>query len=167
MIGLIALFILIVWGIVAFGLAKLLVIPIKSYNSKIVVSVILTGIFFIAPVTDEIIGGFQFRELCKSSSKIIYDEKTARNKTVVYQKARDRKINEYFLPITERYWSYKDVNTGEILVSWKTYDADGGWASHLIGFPEGGSSPYTFNGHCAPAGWWEVLGKLNIKVNKE
>lgn len=167
MIGLIALFGLIVWGLVAFGLARLLVIPIKSYRSKIAVNIILTGIIFIAPVTDEIIGGFQFRELCKSNSKIVYDEKTARNKTAVYQKATDKKINAYFLPITERYWSYKNVDGGEILVSWKTYDADGGWVSHLIRFPEGGSSPYTFNGHCAPARYWEVVSKLNIKVNKE
>ena len=42
----------------------------------------LFAVLLIAPVMDEIIGGFQFRAMCIPENLLIYDEKKVRGKTV-------------------------------------------------------------------------------------
>ncbi|QEY15520.1 hypothetical protein D0C16_05760 [Cellvibrio sp. KY-GH-1] len=83
----------------------------------------------------------------QKNAVLTVDEKNIRGKTVVYQRVKDQYLNMYIIPILERNWSYKDAVTDEIVISWRSYEATGGWLSRLIGFPEG-SPPYTFNGSC-------------------
>lgn len=119
----------------------------KKYIKKIFIPIVFL-LILTAPVMDEIIGGFQFRALCNKNSLLIFDEEKIKGKTVIYQRVRDNYIYQYLIPVLERNWSYKDISTGEIVISWKSYEAKGGWLSHFIGFPQG-SPPYTFDGYCS------------------
>lgn len=157
MSGLILLFILCAWGFASYSLAKLIAQPIKTPNIKTGVNIALLVLIFIAPVADDIIGGFQFRALCRESAVITIDEEKARGKSVLGD-SKNIALTSYMLPINNRHAIYRDTDTKEILLSWNEYRAKGGWLSRLIGFPQG-SPPYTFNGVCYPK---EAFGRKNI-----
>ena len=157
MSGLILLFILCVWGAASFFLAKFIAKPIKNDGIQTGAIITLAALLFVAPVTDDIIGGFQFRALCSESAIITIDEEKARGKSVLGD-SKNIALTSYILPINNRHAIYRDIDTKEVLLSWNEYRAKGGWLSRLIGFPQG-SPPYTFNGVCYPK---EAFGRKNI-----
>lgn len=167
MSGLIILVVLGIWGFVSYSLARMIGTGIKNEKIKIISNCALMTLVFIAPVADDIAGGFQFRALCDKGAVLNIDEQKAKDKTVVYQRVKDRHLTSYIVPILERYWSYKDIESEEILVSWRTYEAQGGWLSRAIGFPQG-SPPYTFDGKCyTKNARGSIFKKLNITVKDQ
>jgi hypothetical protein len=116
-------------------------------------------------VADDIIGGFQFRALCKQGYAPAYDEAVAKGKVVFLKDTQDKEIQNALIPIHEESWEYADHLTGETILKWKEYHARGGWLSRLIGFPQG-SPPYTFNAACSSEGNFALLKRLNMKTVK-
>jgi len=166
MSGLIALVVLFIWGFICYQLSKLLMKKIASPIAKNFGIGFLLLLFFLLPVADDIIGGFQFRSLCKEDARMFIDEGKAKG-TTVYFVGNDVELFGYILPITKKTWSYKDAHTKEVVISWNEYRAKGGWLSHVIGFPQG-NPPYTFNGVCYPVDSGSaIFDKLNIKKLKE
>lgn len=147
MVGLIMFAVLGLWGFICFLVANFFLSKIENVLIRKFSTAALFTLIFLVPVADEIVGGFQFRALCKKNALLIFDEEKIKGKTVAYQRVRDNYIYRYLIPVLERSWSYKDIGTGEIVISWKSYEAKGGWLSHFIGFPPG-SPPYTFDGSC-------------------
>ena len=164
MSGLILLFILGVWGFASYSLARLIVGSIKNSNVRVAAHGVLMVLLFLAPVADDIIGGFQFRALCRDEAIFVIDIEKAKGATVVTLPNRDTELTDYILPIKKRYWEYKNVVTGETLISWNDFYAKGGWLSRTIGFPQG-SPPYTFNGVCLSKDGFDYnFKKHNIKI---
>jgi len=164
MIGLIALAILSFWGFVSYKLSDFLVKKIKSNAVKYGVQTTLCVLLFLVPVADDIAGGFQFRALCNTEAVLMVDEEKARGKNLTSIGAKDSELIGYILPITKFYFSYKDLATGETVVSWNYFIARGGWLSRTLNIL-GSDAPYTFNGNCAPEnGGSKIFKKLNIKV---
>lgn len=73
--GLVLLPILIVYVVVILGVTFLLVIKQKNQSRKILFSLIMVAIFFVAPILDQVIGKIYFKRLCSSErGLVIYDK---------------------------------------------------------------------------------------------
>lgn len=161
-----------IWAAVAIG--QMLTSRLKDSWIKSLVTFLVTSVLIPLPVADEIIGGFQFRELCQQGYPAVYDSDKATGKTVTLKQVSISNLKTYMdiprkdvehtvIPIREDSWEYIEVESGELLLSWKEYHAKGGWLSRFIGFPQG-SPPYTFNAVCSPEGNYSLLKRLNMKT---
>ena len=114
---------------------------------RIPVFIFLLAAFIPLPLIDEIVGGWQFKELCAANSQIQIDRAAAAGKTVYLSQTADAEINGTWVRVVLKPWRFVDVVTGETIVSYNTLTADGGLL--YGGFTEGGV-PMTFAGHCSP-----------------
>jgi len=147
MSGIILLLVLSIWVYLATIITRFVVRKMKPGKYRYLVNVIVFVFIFIAPVIDDIIGGFQFRALCKSGGVPIYDKNNVQGRTIKYTSSGWGEVSNTIIPIQELTINWIDPVTEDALFTYKKYDADGGWLSRLIGFPEG-SPPYTFNAVC-------------------
>jgi len=145
--GIILIFILGVWFVVVIKLTGLATSWMESGKGKYLAYVVMFVLLFLAPVADDIAGGFQFRALCKEGGAPIYVRGIVQGRTVKYSSSGWNELNGTIVPIQELTIYWVDATSGKELLTYKKYDADGGWLSRLIGFPEG-SPPYTFKATC-------------------
>lgn len=161
MTGIFLILIIGLWAGILIWVVPKVVRPIRSVIFRSILGAALFFAFFIAPVADEIIGGLQFKELC-SKAELIVDDHKARGRKVKSLGAKNTYLDSYAVTIRKQYWAYVDVDTGELLVSWNEYFAEGGWLIMALGISEA-SSPLTFTGVCRPEGARSpVFKKLNI-----
>ena len=85
MSGIIFFGILAVWFFVAIKLTGFLASGIQTQSKRNWLYPLILIVVFIAPVLDEIVGGFQFRALCTPENMLIYDAEKVRGKTVEYK----------------------------------------------------------------------------------
>lgn len=162
MTGLLLIFVFGVWFMVAKWIASKIVADINSPKAKKVAKPLILVLLMLAPLADEVMGGVQFYALCSKEAVLKVDEEKARNKIVISQGASNEYLTGYMLPIGKQYWSYKDIDTGEILVSWNEFRAKGGIFIRTLGISET-DSPILFSGVCYPEGSGSpVFKKLNI-----
>ena len=149
-----------VWGFIAVKLAGLLTSRVESPRKKSWLYPLVLILIFVAPIMDEIIGGFQFRALCKPENILIYDEDKLKGRSVRPRIIQLKTINKV-IPIVVTTGQWQDFETGELLVTYKRLRAKGGWLSRLIGFPQG-SPPYTFDGSCSLKEYYLLFEKLDV-----
>lgn len=167
MIGLIVLFIIALWVMAVTKLTKFLNrwIPVNKFSP--VLKVLLFMLLLVMPFMDEIIGGFQFRALCKTEAVATYDEAKVRGKTVHNKSAIDKSYENTILPTYKTTVEFVDHSTNEGLISYTRLHSDGGWLSRWIDF-NGVHSPQTFDGSCSGDKNGYLFQDLNIKyVNKD
>jgi hypothetical protein len=160
--GLILLFIIALWVFLVTKLTKFLSkwIPVSKFSPAL--KVLLFILLLVMPFMDEIIGGFQFRALCKAEAVATYDEAKVRGKTV-HLKTLDRvNLTGTVLPMYKRTLKYIDVTSQEELLSYVDIHADGGWLSRWIDF-NSVHKPYTFDGNCSGDKDGYLFQNLNIK----
>lgn len=163
MTGILLLFLLGLW----IALLRLIVLAmmksIKPRRVAVPVSIIFSILFMCLPVGDEVVGGIQFLSLCSNNRLFLgIDEEQLRNKTVIYQGAKNTDLSGYILSIRKQYWSYTDPDTGKVVISWNVYRAKGGTLIRTLGISET-NSPLIFNGVCYPDGGWpKIFKNLNI-----
>lgn len=164
MSGIILIIILAIWFYVVLKLSGFCVSKMKLGTKRSFSRFFLGIIFFLAPVADDIAGGFQFRALCRSDGILIFDEGSLRGMTLVSGARKRREIDNTVIPIHEHITDWVDIKTKETLLVQKDYSVNGGWLSRVIGFPEG-SPPLTFNGQCrSHKKLRQVQEKLNFKI---
>lgn len=159
MSGIILLLVLAIWIYVVKKLSGFCVLKMQSSLKKTIVYYVVFTILLITPLVDEVIGKFQFNSLCSLNNRLIFNEDNLKGKTVRTKEVIQRKIHN-IIPITEQTRKWLDVETEEILVVHKMYDAEGGWISRLIGYPDG--RPYTFNGRCGYVDTYKLFQKLDV-----
>ena len=144
MIGIILLFLVAVWGVISIlisvGIAKLL---LKKKKQAILV-VPLAIILFILPLIDEILGSFQFANLCKELPTVEFNEKNNVS-GVVYVEDTVTEVKSSFVPIVKESFVFKDVNTKKRIVSSLSYSAKAGWFVKKLG----SLNPILFGGSCS------------------
>lgn len=120
-------------------------------------------LLLVAPLSDELIGMWQFESLCsKYAVQVI--EPGARDRQVVYvprgadQYASGTAVRIRIDPIV-----YKDAKTNQVLVSYHSLHAQGGWLVRATGISET-NSPILFNSGCAPKNEDAFKSELNITV---
>lgn len=142
MSGIIFFGILGIWAFVAIKLTNFFTSDIQSQSKKYWLYPPVFILILIAPVMDEIIGGFQFRALCTPENLLVYDAEKVRGKTLQQRFGPDYYINGKMLPIkvTESQWF--DPTTKEVLLTRNIFYARGGWLLRSIGWTG------SFNGSC-------------------
>ena len=165
MSGLILLFILGVWLFVAKKLTSFLTTRMQVGVIKKAARVLLFVLILVAPLADEVIGGFQFRALCEAETQLHYDKDTLAGKEVYSDTLVAVKVENIAIPVVSQMQTYTESNTLKMLLNYKVLYADGGWLSRAIHF-NSVYQPYTFDGYCGPEGEkvQELLKNLNVTV---
>lgn len=136
-----------IWFIVLIWLVNKIgnLLPDQSWRSfaKLIIFVSLLPL----PLIDEIVGGWQFAQLCKANVVRI-DKETARGRRVYDD------LSGYQVPVPGTWvkvWKmtsrYLDATTGELVMSFDQLRAEGG---HLFPGFDSGHDPLIFKGTCAP-----------------
>jgi len=102
------------------------------------------------PVIDEIVGKEQFERLCIENSKVTVSPTKAPGSTVYLQRLPDEEIKGTWVRVARKPWHFVDASSGELVVSYSTLTAAGGWFVHVLPLSEG-RVPLLFKGSCAPA----------------
>lgn len=146
--GIIILGILIIWFVISLELAGMLFNKLNPKRGRGFALVALSILVFIAPVADEIIGGFQFAVICNDAkSSASYDPNRIKGATLLSHKRTNKKPLTV-IPITVSTLHWIDPLTKEELLTFSHVSAQGGFLRRAIGYP-GGSGPIVFNGVCA------------------
>lgn len=163
MIGLMALFFVVLWVIFSGFVSFLITKKISSDGYKTVVMLILFSILFVAPIVDDILGGVQFRLLCSNDSVAYVNVEKSRNKEL-FEYSNEAVMSGYILPTKQHEFFFKDKATNEVVVSWRRYESSGGWLSRAINF-NSSDAPFTFTGSCRPNySGMSIVKDLNIKL---
>jgi hypothetical protein len=120
-------------------------VPSPSWRSSL--RVLFTALIFVLPMTDEIVGGYQFKELCRQNAGIHVNLKTAAGRTVYLARTPQTDVEGTWLRVVLRPQRFVDATTGETVVSYTETFADGGWLGRRL---SEGRVPLTFHGSCAP-----------------
>lgn len=163
MLGMYILFLAMVWLGVAIGLVLLVtkILPERWWRDPL--RALLIVALLPLPIVDDILGGIQFKRLCKENSVIHVDRATAEGRTVYLADDPLRELSGTWVPITVVQWRYVDAKTGDTVLSYNVLEAASG-LFHLT------SVPLTFKGYCAPGGSRgvanDLLKQLHITVIK-
>ncbi|MDK9726248.1 MAG: hypothetical protein OEL88_15385 [Sterolibacteriaceae bacterium MAG5] len=94
-------------------------------------------------VIDELIGGYQFRQLCRENAVLRIDAEKARGRTVkVVVDPSNETIPQMPITIYHSHLRFLDVSTNEKIAEYHSYVAKGGWFIRLLGISEG-NAPLT------------------------
>jgi hypothetical protein len=145
--GIIFFGILIIWLVISLKLARILVNRLNPKRARTFVLIALSLLVFITPVADEIIGGFQFGVVCLQERKIIYNEESIRNRSLLYSSSERTSVTSIFVPIEKKVTDWKDADTGRVVMQQVEFFAKGGWLSRSLAF-NAVTRPYTFIGTC-------------------
>lgn len=118
----------------------------------------------IAPVLDEVVGGWQFSRLCEKYTKVYVNEERAKGRKVFYvRRGEDRFLDGVAVKVRIDPIVFADSETGEVLVKYNELHAQGGWLIRFLGISES-NSPLLFDAGCAPFDQDMILENLNIEV---
>lgn len=160
--GLILLFIIGLWIFLVAKLAGFLSRLLPANKFSIALKVLIFVLLMAMPFMDEIIGGFQFRALCKAEAVATYDEAKVQGKTVHLKSAEVIHYTKTILPTYKQIWRYADHETNDELLNYVDIHSDGGWLSRWINF-NSVQRPYTFDGSCSGDKDGYLFQNFNIK----
>jgi len=145
---------LLLFGFVAAWFVAARWLAIKATRRLLPGKLRLTAVCFITlmlvalPLSDEIIGGFQFRALCEKNAALRIDAARIRGKKVrVTTDPANKEVGGTSVPILYSRSSYRDVDTNEELASSGRYVANGGWLIRTISTDKY-IVPLTFSSTC-------------------
>jgi hypothetical protein len=151
MTGIYLLFAVALWCAIAFWLAKIITAKLQMNLRAVLVRVILFLALLPLPLVDEIVGKWQFEQLCRENSTIHVDRTTAQGRTVYLKSLPDVVVDGVAIPITLHSWVFVDASTGQPILSYNSLRATGGRLSRMLGISEG-RMPFLFRGSCEPKG---------------
>jgi hypothetical protein len=150
MSGILSIGIVVIWFLIVIAIASRVGSGISDRWRWLFKTAVFCGAL-VLPVADEIVGGFQFRALCKANaSEFRLGVKNPEGRTT---KLTINPSNHYLpgkaISIRHSHFEYHDVATGELVVAHDRYVAEGGRLARAIG---AGSTPITIvdNSSCSP-----------------
>jgi hypothetical protein len=152
------------WIWLAFKLSRFIGIRIAGGRWVVPLSALLFLVLLPMPVIDEIIGGFQFRALCKRYAVQTIDEQNVRGARVVSVGGRDGwDAPDTVIPVRIQPWIYQDATTQKVLISYHTLHAEGGVLIRTLGISET-RSPLLFSRSCAPPNERAFIKAFNVVI---
>ncbi len=135
MAGLIFIALIIGWFFAARWLARKISVRIANRALRWLSTALLVVVFMALPVLDEIIGGVQFRALCKEHTTLKIDAEKIKGKTIkVSGKPLNLNLTGTAIPIYFSRISYLDAVSNEELASTGSLDAKGGLLIRTLSF---------------------------------
>lgn len=104
------------------------------------------GMIFPLPLLDEIVGKYQFDQLCQDNANVVYVHPNAKGRRVYSAGVKDMLLPNNWVRIWMQEWRYIDASTGETIVRYNALHTNGGWIVRKF-LQEG---PLTFKGFCEP-----------------
>jgi hypothetical protein len=159
---LLAVVIPLVWGLV--WLARSIASKAEKPLTRAAIKWSVLLVLLTLPFIDEIIGKFQFEALCRANGIESADVSRARGKKVKLEIGERRLLEGTVMPIKVEDWTYRDPDTGEILIQHKDYFALGGWLMRFTPLSMGSpQSMFPGNG-CGFVVWQNLLDAAQISV---
>lgn len=150
MIGLLFLGVVALWFVAACWLARRVARRLPQGKLRIAAVWMIAGMLIALPLTDEVIGGFQLRALCKKNAVFKVDAERIRGKTVrSVADPSNKDVKGTPIRIYYSHLSYRDVETNEELASYTRYVAEGGWLIRTLS-TDNHIKPLTFESTCDP-----------------
>jgi hypothetical protein len=168
MTGLLLISVAAAWFFVARFIAKKAVVKMAPGAKRTALMVTIIAVLMALPLIDEIIGGFQFRALCAEGAVLKIDAEKIRGKAV---EAKIKPANESMrgtaIPIYHTRVAFFSTATSEVLASYETYVAKGGWFIRALGISET-SAPLTIGlPSCSPElGAYKIAEKYQFEISK-
>jgi hypothetical protein len=163
MTGILLLFVVALWIVVAYVIARLIASKVPPGRWKVLVRVGAFLIVFLLPLADEIVGIFQFQHLCQQHSSIRVDRAKAAGKTVHLASTPNEEVKGTWVKIVLQPVRFLEATGGEPVMSYSGLNAYGGWLIRTLGISEG-NKPLLFRGSCWPPDTDRLMKELNIKV---
>lgn len=121
--------VLLVWLVVGLAVKRFS----KMQRGRGVITTFAVAAILILAFADEIIGGYQFRGLCRADAGLEVDVKKINRKII---SSITTPVGEYMtntaIPIRYSHTSYRDKETNEELASTNSYVAESGWLLRAI-----------------------------------
>ena len=150
MAGLLVLVVVVAWLLLSIRLAMLVAAKVRAGLARALVACTAFASLFVAPVADELAGGFQFRTLCSKASFQLGVPDPAGRTTRVTIKPSNQYLSDTAIPIRHSHIEYNDVGTGDLVVAFDRYVAEGGLLIRTLGFSNS-NSPLTLGSpSCSP-----------------
>ena len=143
MSGIFLVTVLAILGAAAIHIARRITGPIRNAWVRKAATLLLAVAFMTLLVVDELIGGYQFRELCRENAVLRIDAVKARGRTVkVVTEPSNEILGGKAITIYHSHMRFLDVRTTELIAEYHSYVARGGWFIRLLGISEG-NAPIT------------------------
>jgi hypothetical protein len=148
MTGILVFGLIAIWGSIALMFSQWLrgALPNRWWKSP--ACSLISVLFFLLPIGDEIVGGFQFRAICQKDAYFNMNADKIEGKTVrsVVEPSR-KEIRSFPTKIFYSHFSYQDQVTGEELANFTRHEATGGWLAQMLAFSSS-AQPFTFHSVC-------------------
>lgn len=166
MTGLFLLLVVFVWVLFSVFISFLVSRRIESKVFKVILSSLIFIALLFVPLADEIIAKNEFMELCDRGTEMKFNKDSIVGKKVKLVVDDEGLVKDLWVDINEFSWRYLDVDSGLLMLSYKTYRAKGGWLIRFFGVSES-DSPLIFNSECGPKNINGFLKDMNINVSYE
>ncbi|MFM9917893.1 MAG: hypothetical protein ACKVOX_18995 [Rhizobacter sp.] len=164
MTGILLIAVAIVWLIAVLAATRWVVRRVNSLAMKVVSCLVLFPVLLVLPVADELVGKQQFDSLCTKYAVQVIDEQNAPNSRVKsVGGSGDWYAAGTAVRIRIQPWIYQDITTQNVVASYHTLHAEGGWLIRALGISET-RSPLLFSRSCAPPDERSFLKKFNIDI---
>lgn len=159
-------------GLLAYGIGRLLTSKLKSRWWRWMLAAVLLPLIFMAPLADEIVGKYQFDQLCESADKEAriygtipvgeelytpggewrlgitdsWGDRMALNEIIKSLLRWESKTTQLHMAILIQQYDEQIFarNTGRLLAQWRTYGTAGGRLSHSF------ETPFLVRSTCTP-----------------
>lgn len=123
--------------------------PVRTWRSLL--GLVAFAALLVAPVGDEIVGGFQFRALCEKNAIFRIGVEKPEGRTAKFSSDPSNEVVPgTAIAIYHSGIRYTDVQSGEVVVKFDQYVAKGGVFIRILGISES-NSPITMGRHsCSP-----------------
>jgi len=149
MTGFLLLFALAIWVAIDTSLSVFVTTRLAGTEWRVPIAIVVFAVLLPLPLIDEIVGGQQFKQLCKENSTIQVDRATASGRTVYFDPQQNVDVKGTWVRVVLQPKRFVDATTGQLVVSYNTLIAAGGRFSQALAISEGGM-PITFDGSCRP-----------------
>jgi hypothetical protein len=140
-IGLYLLFLAMLWLLISIVLAVVVSRWVSTGSRRTVVAIFLVAVLVVLPFVDQVVGAIQFKKICADNDGIEAKSDRAKGRTVYRIYIPPNEIAGTWLPVYETQWRFADAESGEILLSYRTFEAGPGFIR---------VAPLMFNPHCTP-----------------
>jgi hypothetical protein len=166
MTGFLLIAVVITWAIVANVIATRLVSRLQPDQKRRIAYVVVLVVLLVVPLADEIVGGFQFRALCRKNGR--YDSAFAKveGRTVVFSSCKLPHSDSTVLTTYARSVCLLDPQTRSVVASYVEYNVKGGWFIRVLGISET-NAPLTFGNSCRwsfPESVQDAVARNHVKL---
>lgn len=143
MSGIALLVIFAIWIWASVWLTRILVRRIAPGMRRQVMALAILVVLLVLPVLDEVIGRYQFHDLCAREAVLVLGVTNPEGRVVRYKaEPSNARVPGTAIPILRSHIEYHDTTTGELIAQYDSFVAKGGLAARALGLSES-NSPLT------------------------